>query len=76
MPNDIKARRKAQSWSRAELADRAGLDPRVVQLVELDQWSEFEALGRLDTVLRMAESGEEDPRLKPPELPQKTEEST
>lgn len=76
MPNDIKPRRKAQSWSRAELADRAGLDPRVVQLVELDQWSEFEALGRLDTVLRMAEAGEDDPRLSPPEMPAETKEST
>jgi transcriptional regulator with XRE-family HTH domain len=73
VPNDIKPRRKAQTWTRAELADRAGLDPRVVQLVELDQWSEFEALGRLDTVLRMAESGEEDPRLKPPAKPSATE---
>lgn len=69
MKTDIKQRRKALGWSRAELADRAGLDRRVVQLVEVGQWEEFEALGRLDTVLGMAEQGHEDPRLAPPERP-------
>ena len=63
----LKARRKAIGWTRKELAARAGLDPRVVQLVELDQWSEFEALGRLDAVMKRKEAGEEDPWLKPPE---------
>ncbi|MCB9795034.1 MAG: helix-turn-helix transcriptional regulator [Alphaproteobacteria bacterium] len=70
MNTDIKARRKALGWSRGELAERAGLDKGVVQLVELGQWEEFEALGRLDTVLRMGEAGEEDPRLAPPEVPE------
>lgn len=70
MNNDIKARRKALGWSRGELAMRAGLDKGVVQLVELGQWQEFEALGRLNAVLGMGEAGEEDPRLPPPEVPE------
>ncbi|MCB9766402.1 MAG: helix-turn-helix transcriptional regulator [Alphaproteobacteria bacterium] len=67
---DIKARRKALGWSRRELADRAALDPRIIQLVELGQWNEFEALGRIEAVLRMAEDGEADPRLAPPKVPE------
>lgn len=63
---DIKARRKAVGWSRAELAERAALDARVIQLIELDQWNEPESLGRCDAVLGMAERGEADPRLKAP----------
>ncbi|MCB9778173.1 MAG: hypothetical protein H6742_06400 [Alphaproteobacteria bacterium] len=62
----VKARRKEQGWSRAELADRAALDPRVVQLVELGEWNEHEALGRLDAVLAQAEAGVPDPRLAAP----------
>ena len=58
---DIKDRRKAQGWSRAELAERAALDPRVIQLIELGQWTEPESLGRCDAVLGMAERGEADP---------------
>lgn len=61
---DVKARRKALGWSRAELADRAGIDPRLVQLVELDQWTEEGALARLAEVLRRAEGGEVDVRLR------------
>lgn len=63
---DFKQRRRAIGWTRAEAADRAGLDPRVVQLVELGEWTEFEALGRLEALLGRAEAGEEDPRLEPP----------
>ncbi len=59
-----KDRRKALGWSRAELAHRAGLDPRVVQLVELDQWSEAEALARVEEVLTRAEAGELDVHLR------------
>ncbi len=71
---DFKQRRKKVGWSRKELADRAGLDPRVVQLVELDQWSEFEALGRLEAVLTRKEEGEEDPWLAPPKKEPPSEE--
>ena len=55
----IKARRKALGWDRRELARRAGLDPQVVQLLEMGQWSEAEAIGRVEEVLRRAETGEE-----------------
>ena len=72
---DFKQRRKKAGWSRKELAARAGLDPRVVQLVELDQWSEFEALGRLEAVLTRKEEGEEDPWLAPPKKETPTEEA-
>lgn len=62
---DIKARRKALGWNRAELAKRAALDKHVVQLIELDQWSEEDALGRVQYVLRSAEGGELDVQLDP-----------
>jgi len=65
----IKARRKALGWNRRELADRAGIDPRVVQLLELDQWHEGEASGRVRAVLMRAEAGETDVRLPPIEVP-------
>ncbi len=58
-----KARRKALGWNRAELAHRAGLDPRVVQLVELQQWEEPDALRRVAEVLDRAEAGELDVHL-------------
>ena len=59
----IKARRKALGWDRRELAERAGLDPHVVQLAELEQWTEPDALGRLEYVLKSAEDGDLDVRL-------------
>lgn len=59
----IKDRRKALGWSRAELAERAGIDSRLAQLLELDQWSEAEALSRVEEVLTRAEAGELDVRL-------------
>lgn len=63
---DIKTRRKALGWDRAELARRAGLDRSVMQLVELGQWSEEDALQRVETVLSRAEAGEVDIVLPPP----------
>lgn len=65
----LKLRRKAQGWTRVELADRAAIDPRVVQLVELDQWEDADARNRMDAVLGLAESGLPDPRLYPVRLP-------
>ena len=59
----IKGRRKALGWDRRELAERAGLDPHVVQLAELEQWAEPDALGRLEYVLKCAEDGDLDVRL-------------
>lgn len=61
----IKERRKALGWSRADLAARAALDKRVVQLVELGQWSEEGALGRVEYVLKAAEAGDTDVQLPP-----------
>ena len=63
--SDIKARRKALGWDRAELAKRAALDKNIVQLIELNQWSEDEALGRVQYVLRSAEAGYVDVQLEP-----------
>lgn len=66
-PNpDTRARRQALGWDRAELARRAALDKRVVQLIEMGQWSEEDALGRVQYVLRSAESGDIDVQLEPP----------
>lgn len=62
---DIKARRKALGWNRAELAKRAALDKHVVQLIEMDQWSEEDALGRVQYVLGSAENGDLDVQLDP-----------
>jgi hypothetical protein len=63
--SDIKERRKALGWNRAELAKRAALDKNIVQLIELDQWSEDGALGRVQYVLRSAEAGYVDIQLEP-----------
>jgi len=66
----IKARRKALGWSRRELSQRAAIDPRVVQLLELDQWHEGEESGRVQAVLMRAEGGETDVQLPPIEVPE------
>ncbi len=66
----IRTRRKAIGWSRRELAHRAGIDPRVVQLIELDEWTDGDAVGRVRAVLMRAESGERDVMLPPPEIPE------
>lgn len=55
---DIKARRKALGWNRAELAKRAALDKHIVQLIEMGQWTEEDALGRVQYVLGSAENGD------------------
>jgi len=65
----LRTRRKALGWSRRELAQRAGIDPRVVQLLELDEWTEGDAIGRVRAVLMRAEAGELDVHLPPAELP-------
>ena len=66
---DVKSRRKALGWSRGELAERAGVDRAVMQLIELRQWDEAESHGRVAEVLWRAEHGEADVRLPPPEAP-------
>jgi transcriptional regulator with XRE-family HTH domain len=66
---EVKARRKALGWNRAELADRAGVDRAALALVERDAWSEEDALRRVAEVLWRAEHGEPDVRLAHPEAP-------
>jgi transcriptional regulator with XRE-family HTH domain len=65
----IKARRKALGWRRSELARRAAIDGRLVQLIELGQWTEGEAIGRVKAVLIRAEGGEADVQLEPIQVP-------
>jgi transcriptional regulator with XRE-family HTH domain len=64
----VKDRRKALGWDRAELARRAGVDRSALQLVELGQWTEEDALKRVDEVLSRTEAGEVDVVLPPPEV--------
>ena len=54
---DVKARRKALGWSRAELAQRAGVEQSVVALIERRAWSDQEAITRVERVLTQAEGG-------------------
>ena len=67
----IKERRAALGWDRAELAKRTRLHKSVVQLVEPGQWTEEDALQRVETALSRAEAGETDvllpPLTRPPE---------
>jgi len=67
---EVKARRKALGWSRAELAQRAGVDRAALALIERDQWSEEDALGRVAETLWRAEHGEPDVQLAHPEAPE------
>lgn len=66
----VRERRKGLGWNRAELAGRAALDPRIIQLVELDQWSEDDALWRINEVLSRAEAGDRAVQLGPVVAPQ------
>lgn len=68
--SDIKARRKALGWSRANLAERASLDKRIIQLMELDQWTEEDAFARVDYVLKNAEHGDDAVQLNPVKAPE------
>lgn len=56
--NPIKARRVALGWNREDLARRTALEKQIVQLCELDQWTESGALGRIEYVLSAAEAGD------------------
>ena len=67
--SEHKARRKALGWSRRELAERTALDKRIIQLVELGQWTESEAVGRIEYVLSAGEAGDLELRLPPLEEP-------
>ena len=65
--DDIKTRRKALGWSRATLAEKAALDKRIIQLIELGEWTEDE-----ETKLRarfLLEHGDADIQLDPVRAP-------
>ncbi|MCA9488704.1 MAG: helix-turn-helix transcriptional regulator [Myxococcales bacterium] len=64
----MKERRKALGWDRAELARRAGVDRSALQLIERGEWSEEDALRRVDEVLDRTEAGEADVVLPPPQV--------
>ncbi len=66
---EVKMRRKALGWNRAELADRAGVDRSALALIERDAWSEDDALRRVAEVLWRAEHGELEVRLAHPVAP-------
>ncbi len=68
--DDVRARRKALGWSRAELADRAGVERSVLALIERRQWSDEEAITRVQRVLAQAEAGNLAYFLPPPETPE------
>ncbi len=65
----IKERRKALGWNRTTLAQRAQVDRSAMQLMELGEWSESDALARVEEVLQRAEAGEVDVQLDPPGKP-------
>lgn len=65
----IKERRKALGWNRTTLAQRAQVDRSAMQLMELGEWSESDALARVEEVLQRAEAGEVDVQLAPPGKP-------
>ncbi len=58
---DIKSRRTALGWSRAELARRAYVDPRTLQLIELDLSEDDESRKRVTDALDAGERGDETP---------------
>ena len=66
---DIKERRKAQGWSRQDLAERAGLNSALVAMMERGQWEDSDAWTRVAHVLSKAEAGDLTVRLAPPERP-------
>lgn len=68
---DVKERRKALGWDRQELADRAALLKTVVAMIERGEWSESDALERVEAVLGRAEAGDADPRLPPVQAPER-----
>jgi transcriptional regulator with XRE-family HTH domain len=63
---DLKARRKALGWSRADLAARTGLNSAAIALIEREAWTEEDAITRVHFVLSEAEAGRTEVRLDPP----------
>jgi transcriptional regulator with XRE-family HTH domain len=54
--SDLKTRRTALGWSRKELAQRANVDPRTLQLLELALSEDDESLARCVAALEAAEA--------------------
>ncbi|MBA2322247.1 MAG: helix-turn-helix transcriptional regulator [Deltaproteobacteria bacterium] len=52
--DDVREKRKILGWSRAELAVRAHVDPRTLQLLELGESEDTEARERVLAVLDAA----------------------
>lgn len=52
----IKSRRKALGWARADLAAKANVDPRTLQLIELGQSLDDESMERCRKALDEAEA--------------------
>lgn len=59
--SDIRERRKALGWSRAELGRRAFVDVRTLQLLELDLSNDDESRQRVEAALAEAEGSSGDP---------------
>jgi transcriptional regulator with XRE-family HTH domain len=61
--SDVKARRKALGLSRGKLAELAHVDKRILQLIEIAEFSDEESVSRLERVLEALEAGEPVPDL-------------
>jgi transcriptional regulator with XRE-family HTH domain len=53
---DIKVRRTALGWSRKELAEKAFVDPRTLQLLELGESNDDESRARIEKALAAEEA--------------------
>lgn len=65
---EIKERRKAQGWTRVELAGRAGVNSAALAMVERGEWNDEDILARVERILSAAEAGDLDLRLPPPQV--------
>lgn len=59
---DIRSRRTALGWSRKQLSAFAQVDASVVQLIELGQWADDEAIAKVDKALTEAEKAAPAPK--------------
>lgn len=64
MPRTVKERRTALGLSRAELGEAAYVDRRILQLLELNQLGEHEAIVRVERALTALENGDTLPDFK------------
>lgn len=52
----LRERREVLGWSRKQLAAAVPIDASVLQLVELGQWDDPEAIGKIEAALRAEEA--------------------